>query len=409
MDPELLIALERYDEADEVLRRNLRDAQGAGDRHSASVALEALGQIAIRRGREQHALDLLRESLEYADDPDPAERTDLYFEIARLLASTGDADAAVELLEPLLQRLREQHPDDLATIAGYSVTLSMAQADSGRYTEAAQLLAGVLRDGGDELDRQVAARVNYALSRLNNTTGHYELAADYARRALRLNEETGDEWAQALCHLGLAHILLTIGDTEQAAEHLAASRALHGDRLGTVLEGYLKVDEARLALQRGDAELAVEVSRDSVALLSNAAIPGELGIAQLDARPGARRAGRRRRRRASVHSRHRSVPTAPRLAPRTLPSASLVRQVPPPSRPGRGCSAGVRAGRRPRPQQSVDRHQGLSDHDCIPIRSRRNAPTSRPIATSGSVTRIPGNPYSSSPASKAKITASGCT
>ena len=281
MDPELLIALERYDEADEVLRRNLRDAQGAGDRQAASVALEALGQIAIRRGREQHALDLLRESLEYADDPDPAERTDLYFEIARLLASTGDADAAVELLEPLLQRLREQHPDDLATIAGYSVTLSMAQADSGRYTEAAQLLAGVLRDGGDELDRQVAARVNYALSRLNNTTGHYELAADYARRALRLNEETGDEWAQALCHLGLAHILLTIGDTEQAAEHLAASRALHGDRLGTVLEGYLKVDEARLALQRGDAELAVEVSRDSVALLSNAAIPGELGIAQL--------------------------------------------------------------------------------------------------------------------------------
>ena len=83
-----------------------------------------------------------------------------------LLASTGDADAAVELLEPLLQRLRDQHPDDLATIAGYSVTLSMAQADSGRYTEAAQLLAGALRDGGDELDRQVAARVNYALSRL---------------------------------------------------------------------------------------------------------------------------------------------------------------------------------------------------------------------------------------------------
>ena len=127
----------------------------------------------------------------------------------------------------------------------------------------------------------IAARVNYALSRLNNTTGHYELAATYARRALQLNEETGDQWAQALCHLGLAHILLTIGDTEDAAGHLAAARALYGDRLGTVDEGYLKVDEARLALQRGDSELAVSVARDSVALLSNAAIPGELGIAQL--------------------------------------------------------------------------------------------------------------------------------
>ena len=48
-----------------------------------------------------------------------------------------------------------------------------------------------------------------------------------------------------------------------------------------MLEGYLQVDEARLALQRGDAELAVEVARQSVALLANAAIPGELGIAQL--------------------------------------------------------------------------------------------------------------------------------
>jgi tetratricopeptide (TPR) repeat protein len=281
VDAELLIALERYDEAEELLEKQVRNATATGDHQSASMALEALGQIAIRRGREQHALGLLRQSLELADDPEPAARTDLYFELARLLASTGDADAAVDLLAPLLDHLRDEHPDDLATIARFAVTLSMAQADAGRYTEASQLLAGVLRDGGDELDRDVAARVNYALSRLNNTTGHYELAADYARRALRLNEETGDEWAQALCHLGVAHILLTIGDTEEAAEHLSASRALHGDRLGTVLEGYLKVDEARLALQRGDAELSVEVARDSVALLSNAAIPGELGIAQL--------------------------------------------------------------------------------------------------------------------------------
>lgn len=281
MDAELLIALERYDEAEEVLGAALRTAQATGDADAASQALEALGQIAIRRGREQHALELLQESLEAAGAPAPADRVNLYFELARLLASTGDADAAVGLLEPLLDELRTEHPDDLASIARYSVTLSMAQADAGHYVAAGQLLAGVLRDGGEDLDRPIAARVNYALSRLNNTTGHYELAATYARRALQLNEETGDQWAQALCHLGLAHILLTIGDTEDAAGHLAAARALYGDRLGTVDEGYLKVDEARLALQRGDSELAVTVARDSVALLSNAAIPGELGIAQL--------------------------------------------------------------------------------------------------------------------------------
>ncbi len=185
------------------------------------------------------------------------------------------------MLELQIGRTRELHPDDLSTLAALTVTLSMALADAGHYTAASQALAEVLREGGDELDLPTAARINYALSRLNNTTGHYDLAASYAQRALELNEQSGDDWAQALCHLGLAHILLTTGDTERAAQHLAFSRQLHGDRLGTFHEGYLKVDEARLALQRGDAELAVQIARDAVALLANAAVPGELGLAQL--------------------------------------------------------------------------------------------------------------------------------
>ena len=44
-----------------------------------------------------------------------------------------------------------------------------------------------------------------------------------------------------------------------------------------------------------------------------------------------------------------------------------------------------------------------------PIRSRRNRNSSRPTASSGSVTNTPANPYSCWPASSAKITSSGCT
>ena len=63
---------------------------------------------------EQHALDLLRESLEAADEPDPAERTGLYFELARLLAQhrrrrrrRGPAGSRSSSGCP-------RHPDDLA-------------------------------------------------------------------------------------------------------------------------------------------------------------------------------------------------------------------------------------------------------------------------------------------------------
>jgi tetratricopeptide (TPR) repeat protein len=281
MDAELLIALERYDEADELLRGELRRADASRDADAASRALEALGVIASRRGREQVALDLLRSAVQRAGDPDPTERHDLYFELARLQSGAGDAPGSARLLNDCLQRVRREHPHDLRWAARYSITLSYAYADAGDYAAATTLLADVMRGGGEDIDLSMRATVYYALARLHNSTGQPELAVDYAERALELRQQTREEWFEGNCHVQVANLLLTLGETERAAGHLAQARRLYGPRVSTVDEGYLKVDEARVALQRGDAELAAHTARDAIELLASAAVPGELGQANL--------------------------------------------------------------------------------------------------------------------------------
>jgi tetratricopeptide (TPR) repeat protein len=281
MDAEILIALERFDEADELLRGELRRADAAGDADAASRALEALGVVASRRGREEAALELLRDAVERGGRPDPTERHDLYFELARLMSGAGDAAGAAGLLDDCLARVRRDHPDDLRWAARYCITLSYAHADAGDYATAATLLAGVMREGGEDIDLPMRATVYYALARLHNSTGQPELAVDYALHALELRRQTGEEWFEGNCHVQLAHLLLTLGETERAAGHLAEARRLYGPNVSTVDDGYVKVDEARLALQRGDPEQAAEIARAAIELLASAAVPGELGQANL--------------------------------------------------------------------------------------------------------------------------------
>ncbi len=281
MDAQILIGLEKYDEADELLRGELRRAQAADDAASASIALEGLGVIASRRGREDEALELMQQAAEAGGWPDPLERHDLYFELARLRSGAGDAGGAVELLESGLQRVRETHPEEVRWQARYAVVLSYAYADAGNYAAAMTLLAGVLREGGEDIDLSTRAYVHYGLARLHNSTGQLDLALEYAQRSLDLRHRIGEEWNEGISHLLLANLLLTAGRPGEAALHLEQARRLFGERMSTVDRGYLKVDEARLALQLGDSGAAVQIAREAVELLSSGAVPAQLGEANL--------------------------------------------------------------------------------------------------------------------------------
>ncbi len=64
----MLVALDRLDEAEELLLRTLRSAEALDDREAGSRALEGLGLIASRRGRFERAVELLEQALEQAGD-----------------------------------------------------------------------------------------------------------------------------------------------------------------------------------------------------------------------------------------------------------------------------------------------------------------------------------------------------
>ena len=90
-----------------------------------------------------------------------------------------------------------------------------------------------------------------------------------------------DNDALADAHLLYAQNLLDAGETARAEEHLAASRSLLGARPSPLDLGFVVVEEARCALQKGDTELASSKAREGVELLGNGALPGQLGDAYL--------------------------------------------------------------------------------------------------------------------------------
>jgi tetratricopeptide (TPR) repeat protein len=277
----MLVALDRYDEAEELLRRGLRTAESLDESAAASRALEGLGLIASRRGRFDHAVELLERSLEMAGDADPEERFELYRELARLHGEGTNLPRAIELLERCLAGMNARPDHDRAKMVGYTVYLSYAYADQGDYGHATAVLTEALRGDAEDIDRATRSTAFRALSRLYAVTGQTPLAVDYARRGLEVAYETGNEWEQANAHLLLAHVLLDDGQADSAGRELVSARRAYGDRMSGMDEGFVAVEEARRALQQGDPEGAAERAREAIELLGSLSVPGQLGDAHL--------------------------------------------------------------------------------------------------------------------------------
>ena len=281
LDAMMMIRLEQYEQAEELLRGVLREAEVDADAERMSECYEGLGLIAARRGRDSHALELFQQALDVGEPPHPAQRPDLYIELARLYIGAGDSARAIAIMNECAQRLRAQPARDLAKLVRYTLLLSQAYSDAGDYGSAGSVLADALRDGAEEVDLHSRARAYYSLSRLYASTGQIGQAIAYADRALAIYELMDDNSALSDAHLLYAQNLLDAGETERAGTHLSAARGLLGARPSSLDLGFVVVEEARHALQMGDNELASSRAREGVELLGNGALPGQLGDAYL--------------------------------------------------------------------------------------------------------------------------------
>jgi tetratricopeptide (TPR) repeat protein len=280
-DAFIQLGLERLDDAEETLLIALAGAQAAGDAATAARALEALGSIAMRRGRTSAAIDWFERAVAAHGRPDPVERLELYRTLAQAYAESGNGAASARLLEECLTELRARAEPDPAALVLYSIFLSHAYGDAGDYGRAAAALSDALRGDVEDIDRRVRALAYHALARLYCTTGHTAQALVYADKQVELAVASGSDWQAANAHLVRAHILLDDAQTDAARAALEATRRAYGDRMSSLDEGWVVVEEARLALQSGDAEDAVERARYAIELLGNLSTPGELGDAYL--------------------------------------------------------------------------------------------------------------------------------
>ena len=281
LESAMLIREGRYDDAEELLRGVLREAQVSADAERISEAYEGLGLVALRREQVDEASSLLHEALESTSDADPGERIDLFAGLVETYRRTGDASRAMALTESCLTRLRRQATPDPAKVVRYSLWLSHAYAEAGDHSRAAAVLADALRDGAGRVDLASRASAAFALARTHAAEGRIELAIRHTDRALAMYDLQDDNAALRDAHLSYAQSLLDSSDAAQAAPHLDAARSLTGPDASRDEAGVLAVEEARLALLTGDEQRAAAQARRAVEVLAGASNPARVGDAHL--------------------------------------------------------------------------------------------------------------------------------
>ncbi|HUZ85134.1 MAG TPA: hypothetical protein VMU66_10590, partial [Gaiellales bacterium] len=281
LDASMMIRMGELEQAAELLRGVLREAEVDADPARMSEAYEGLGVVAARTGRERQAINLLERARQIAGDANPGERVELFGTLFAMHMRSGDTARAIALAEDCLARLRAEGGADPAKVVRYSTLLSRAYAEVGDFGRANSALAAALGDRAEEADMTARAQAYHATGRRHAANGEIDLAIRYIDRALLVLELIDDDRTIAEAHLVFAQRLLDGGDPGRATRHLAGARALMGTRPDPADLGFLLVEEARCALLAGDTANAGDTAREAIEVLAASAPPGQLGDAYL--------------------------------------------------------------------------------------------------------------------------------
>ncbi|MEX0682099.1 MAG: tetratricopeptide repeat protein [Dehalococcoidia bacterium] len=254
-DAEIALRLDEVEEAAGLFKTALEDAHD--DRERTRV-WEGLGQVAVRSGDPELAVDLFERALSLAGD-DISERPALAESLARAYASLGQLARSISVLE----RCIEAYADDPVQYVRFAGLLGAALTDNGSFPEAERVLAAALSRGRKVADPYTRARLYWSESRLRVEQGQSELAARYAQKTLEILRTTEDNYAIAHVLQSLAHTYLDLGRAEEALELLREGKELIM-AAGTPLEiAQYRIEEARALAALGEGEAAAALAMEA--------------------------------------------------------------------------------------------------------------------------------------------------
>ena len=226
-------------------------------------ALAGLGEIAYSIGDARGAVALLEEAVE----TDLHERSEVAEPLGRALAQLNDLDAAIGVFEHALADARGRG-DSYETLR-YAVLLADALIDAGEHARATELLGNVVA-AEEELDSPLAlARLWRSQALLHEERGDRRTAERYARRALEAVAFASHARYVVRAHKLLARVELDRGNAERALELLYSADGIVR-RAGDPYElALLRVEQARTLVQLDRRDEAASRAHEAASALEN--------------------------------------------------------------------------------------------------------------------------------------------
>jgi ATP/maltotriose-dependent transcriptional regulator MalT len=234
--------------AQDDIRRLLATSREIGDRAAEGRLLELLGMLALDRRDDDEAVQLL-ELAQTTGTPHPRLRPQLYRELGRAYAMTGDYGRSIAILTEAFEAA-EEDPLDPSLVAQFGTFLANAYTDQGSFQQAEATLARVLRH--EELFSQSSLMgLEWSMARTYGEQGRSALAEAYTRKALNRLEQAEERRTLGNALMLLAGSLINQGRYAEASADL--------DRAEDMLRGEPGPDVAWLSLER--ARLAIAEDR----------------------------------------------------------------------------------------------------------------------------------------------------
>lgn len=263
-EAEIALRLDNLDRAEKLYQHvAIASARDASERARAEAGL---GQIALLRGEQENAIELLERAvdgrLSEADASTAAEA------LGRAYASQGQFPEALDIFNRSLNAAKERN--DQPETLRFSVLVANVLIDSGNFTRAEEVLAGSLGLARQTLDPMLKANLYWSQSRLYAAEGKPDLAAKYAHLTLSGLQDSEHTLQAARALLLLAHIESDRGRAQAALELVDEGEPVVQASGSQVDRAMFKLERARALEALGEPEEAASLALGSVGELKGA-------------------------------------------------------------------------------------------------------------------------------------------